>query len=336
MTEARRAVAGEVADTCGPARYAVQGSPRLTLRRGLVLLTAGVLLSVGGAAVASPTSVTVGMPAPSSAADDVEVSAPNAREDLGTQVARNSGNRVPLLDGPSASDPATTAPATPAPESPPATAEATTEATAEAAAPAPAPTKKTVYTTAVVNLRAAASSDSAVVKQLPASATLTAIGEGAEWQQVEVSGATGYVSTQFLTTQQPTPKKTTAAGVAAVSGGSYPACPSGSGVESGLTSRAITLHRAVCVSFPSITSFGGYRPDGEHADGRALDIMVSGASGRAVAEWARANAGALGIQTVIYEQRIWTLQRSSEGWRAMADRGSATANHYDHVHVQVS
>ncbi|MDQ1640746.1 MAG: hypothetical protein QOJ90_97, partial [Actinomycetota bacterium] len=27
--------------------------------------------------------------------------------------------------------------------------------------------------------------------------------------------------------------------------------------------------------------------------------------------------------------------RSSEGWRPMADRGSTTANHYDHVHVSV-
>jgi hypothetical protein len=29
------------------------------------------------------------------------------------------------------------------------------------------------------------------------------------------------------------------------------------------------------------------------------------------------------------------VQRSSEGWRWMEDRGSTTANHYDHVHVTV-
>jgi hypothetical protein len=38
---------------------------------------------------------------------------------------------------------------------------------------------------------------------------------------------------------------------------------------------------------------------------------------------------------VIWSQHIWTVQRSSEGWRAMPDRGSTTANHYDHVHVSV-
>jgi hypothetical protein len=28
--------------------------------------------------------------------------------------------------------------------------------------------------------------------------------------------------------------------------------------------------------------------------------------------------------------------RAGEGWRAMPDRGSATANHYDHVHIAVN
>jgi hypothetical protein len=35
----------------------------------------------------------------------------------------------------------------------------------------------------------------------------------------------------------------------------------------------------------------------------------------------------------MYSQRIWSVERSSEGWRYVEDRGSATANHYDHVHV---
>jgi hypothetical protein len=29
------------------------------------------------------------------------------------------------------------------------------------------------------------------------------------------------------------------------------------------------------------------------------------------------------------------VQRSAEGWRWMEDRGSTTANHYDHVHATV-
>ena len=43
-------------------------------------------------------------------------------------------------------------------------------------------------------------------------------------------------------------------------------------------------------------------------------------------------AGELNIEYIIYAQRVWL---PSSGWRAMEDRGSATANHYDHVHVTV-
>jgi hypothetical protein len=113
-------------------------------------------------------------------------------------------------------------------------------------------------------------------------------------------------------------------------------CPSGSAVEEGLTPDAIRVHRGVCAAFPEITSYGGLRSDGEHGEGRALDIMTSDAdTGDAIAEWVRANHEALGVSEVLWAQRIWTVQRSSEGWRWFEDRGSDTANHYDHVHVTV-
>jgi hypothetical protein len=41
------------------------------------------------------------------------------------------------------------------------------------------------------------------------------------------------------------------------------------------------------------------------------------------------------VTEVIWARRIWTVQRNSDGWRSMEDRGSATANHFDHVHVTV-
>ena len=47
----------------------------------------------------------------------------------------------------------------------------------------------------------------------------------------------------------------------------------------------------------------------------------------------RAHASELGVSYVIWSQHIWSVERGSEGWRAMEDRGSTTANHYDHVHV---
>ena len=61
--------------------------------------------------------------------------------------------------------------------------------------------------------------------------------------------------------------------------------------------------------------------------------MVSGDRGQQVADFVRANASELGVSYVIFSQQIWSVERGSEGWRGMEDRGSTTANHYDHVHV---
>ena len=111
-------------------------------------------------------------------------------------------------------------------------------------------------------------------------------------------------------------------------------CASGSGVEGGLGANAIAAHRAICARWPQISSYGGYRSgSSNHSSGRALDVMISGSTGMAVANWARANASRLGITEVIHQQQIWTTQRAGDGWRGMSDRGSATANHYDHVHL---
>ena len=63
--------------------------------------------------------------------------------------------------------------------------------------------------------------------------------------------------------------------------------------------------------------------------------MVSGETGWDVANFLRANYSAFGIEYIIYAQNIWSVERSGEGWRGMSDRGSVTANHYDHVHVTV-
>lgn len=49
-----------------------------------------------------------------------------------------------------------------------------------------------------------------------------------------------------------------------------------------------------------------------------------------VAEYLRANAGALGIKHLIWNQR---LSIGGGAWQAMSDRGSITANHKDHVHI---
>jgi hypothetical protein len=114
-------------------------------------------------------------------------------------------------------------------------------------------------------------------------------------------------------------------------------CPGTSGVESGLTSGAVRVYRAVCNNFPQITQYGGYDAHGEHASGRAIDIMTSDSNlGDQIAAFLQAHSAELNLYDVIWQQHIWTPERSSEGWRSMSDRGSETANHYDHVHVSVN
>jgi hypothetical protein len=138
-------------------------------------------------------------------------------------------------------------------------------------------------------------------------------------------------------TPKPSPTTAPTSTPAAPTGTSQAACASGSAVEAGLTKDAIRVHRAVCALFPSVTGWGGRTGSGgEHSTGQALDIMIPNSSvGQAIANYVRANYKALGVSEVIWAQHIWTVQRSGEGWRAMSDRGSTTANHYDHVHVTV-
>jgi len=136
---------------------------------------------------------------------------------------------------------------------------------------------------------------------------------------------------------EPAEEETSEAPAPAETGLSTSVCPDGSSVESGLVSNAVSVYRSVCSSFPSVNSYGGVRPgdSGEHGSGQALDIMISGDAGWEVAEYVRANAGELGVSYIIYSQKIWSTDRAGEGWRYMEDRGSTTANHYDHVHVSV-
>lgn len=112
-------------------------------------------------------------------------------------------------------------------------------------------------------------------------------------------------------------------------------CTNGSSVSSGVHTGVVLVHEAVCANFPQITSYGTFRGDGEHAQGRAVDVMISGETGWEVADFLRANYAALDIEYIIYSQNIWSVDRAGEGWRSMSDRGSITANHYDHVHVTV-
>jgi murein DD-endopeptidase MepM/ murein hydrolase activator NlpD len=83
-----------------------------------------------------------------------------------------------------------------------------------------------------------------------------------------------------------------------------------------------------------------YDPNG-HPAGLALDFMINDitngrATGDRLAQYLQAKAAALGVKYIIWQQRIWSTERSDEGWRPMEDRGAPTRNHRDHVHLSLT
>ncbi|MBA2464366.1 MAG: SH3 domain-containing protein [Nocardioidaceae bacterium] len=209
------------------------------------------------------------------------------------------------------------------------------------------------FTTRAVNVRVGPGEDHRSLTVVEPAVKLPVTGKmRGEWAEVIYEGAAVWVARSYLAKKKPqaeeaaegapdesthehTDESTDESTRVTVGGVSTAPCAAGSSIESGITSAAVTVYRSVCAQFPSITSYGGWRGDGEHSDGRAIDVMASGALGWQVAEFLRANSSSLGLYDVIYSQRIWTSDRSAEGWRYMSDRGSTTANHYDHVHVKV-
>ena len=99
---------------------------------------------------------------------------------------------------------------------------------------------------------------------------------------------------------------------------------------------------------------GGFQPGGvgdghmsgsTHYEGRAVDIFVRPISdannlrGWAMAQYFVAQAQRLDVQTVIFDDRIWTARRSDQGWRdydpPSRSGDQAILEHRDHVHVDV-
>lgn len=120
-------------------------------------------------------------------------------------------------------------------------------------------------------------------------------------------------------------------------------------IETGLTPDAIRVLRCSKASWPELTSWSVLRPGDprDHGKGRAIDVMIpnwQSATGRAlgqdVAEHYRTNASAYGVTYIIWREQIWSVARSSEGWRSCASGSCYTgpddsAAHRDHVHISV-
>ena len=276
----------------------------------------------------------------------------------GDTVGRNHA-RLPLLTGNDDVEEtsAVAAPSGPnAPASPNASASASPEPAATptvspSATPKPSPSSGTSstpipelgeivgsqWTTASVNVRSGPGVEFPTITSLKQGheVRITNVVVDNRWQQVQLDGEPGFISNKFLADEADLPKQTESPkqeGDIATE-----QCPAAASVEPGLTPRAVDVLRAVCNEFPNVTGYGGWREGtgSDHNSGRAIDVMISGEAGWEVAHWARSNAARLGITEVIYAQKIWTSQRSGDGWRSMADRGSDTANHYDHVHIGV-
>ncbi|GEP40106.1 hypothetical protein NPS01_37690 [Nocardioides psychrotolerans] len=118
-----------------------------------------------------------------------------------------------------------------------------------------------------------------------------------------------------------------------------------------ITARTAHVLAQVRAQFPtSAWSCWSPRPgqDSEHSLGRACDGTFGNSIGHAatgpaldlgwrVTNWMKANAETLGVEYLIWQGRIWSVARSSEGWRAydgggMHDPTSVTGGHYDHLH----
>ncbi len=102
--------------------------------------------------------------------------------------------------------------------------------------------------------------------------------------------------------------------------------------------RAQAAADAVVSNVPGAASItlGGTRASaadpGGHPSGLAVDYMVmaNGALGDAIVAYHVAHWNELGVEYVIWKQRMM----SSPGvWKPMENRGSPTANHMDHPHV---
>lgn len=122
----------------------------------------------------------------------------------------------------------------------------------------------------------------------------------------------------------------------------------------GLTTRAEALRDDVRNAYGRLPE-GGFQPGGvttghmvgsAHYEGRAVDYFFrpinarNNVKGWSLAQYLVANADRLGIETVIYDDRIWTRFRSGAGWRdyEVPPRGGdqAILEHRDHVHVDVA
>jgi hypothetical protein len=187
-----------------------------------------------------------------------------------------------------------------------------------------------MYATAALTIRAEASSEAEALGSLTFGQAVVATSEvEGDYRLVQADDVEGWVLDENLIKENEE-----------LEGGiSMQPCDRGSKIEAKLRSDTIKIYRSVCALFPGINSYGGWRAGGRsfHKNGRALDMMLTPKKesklGWQIAAYLVSHYKEFNIDHIIFEQKIWTP--SNQRWRKMADRGSTTANHYDHVHVAI-
>ena len=206
----------------------------------------------------------------------------------------------------------------------------------------PPKAERALWSTAPLKIRVKPAEGSRSVATFPEDRRIGVTGERrGGYAEVVFDQQSRWVTASYLNRTKVVEKASGAAGGSSSSNGggsgiSGAPCPDGSDLEAGLQPAAVKVYRAVCNAFPSLSSYGGQDGHGEHVNGQAIDFMVSGSTGEQVKDYLYANRAAFDLFDIIWAQTIWTIERSGEGFRSMEDRGSATANHFDHVHIKVN
>ena len=96
-----------------------------------------------------------------------------------------------------------------------------------------------------------------------------------------------------------------------------------------------------------VGAYRDYQPStSNHNTGNALDCTISNAIGSypsaaqrdqgwKLANWVKQHAVRLDVRYVIWDGKIWSVARASEGWRTYTGGSGVTGGHYDHVHVSI-
>ncbi|NKG20584.1 SH3 domain-containing protein [Paeniglutamicibacter terrestris] len=190
-------------------------------------------------------------------------------------------------------------------------------------APKPAVEVQYRWATANVNLRTGGSSIHPVMGVVPAGQKVTYLRSSNGWANVVSSVGTGWMSEEFLAKTE----------------------------SVGLQPDTIAVNAAVKARFGSyVYGYGGVRAGSVgHSSGRATDLMIKDyksaqgiSNGNEVARFLITNREALGIDYLIWQDKIWL--GPSLGWQEYSKSGkygtqftnnwNDTTRHMDHIHAE--